>query len=245
MPAAAFCREGDVTPELAPSTTLRRAAQRERERLERARTRINAKRETLQEELARLDSELNALGDRERLLGELVDEPAGAESAAGDEVSAGPRREVLKGAAIRERAARRYFLTHGADKALHYRHWFELLIGEGVEIAGKDPMATFLTNLNRSPVVVRGSEPATYAIDVEAPERLRAELAEQQAELRDLTEVIARAVTPTEELSDHRAQLTSDIRRLEGLIVEAERVLHTSEDEEDSADDHSAVAHAA
>lgn len=212
-----------MTPELAPSSTLRRAAQRERERLERARSRIRAKRETLREELSRLDSELDALQDRERLLVELVDEPR-AEAPDAGEVSAA-RGEVLKGAAIRERAARRYFLTHGAGKALHYRHWFELLVAEGVEIAGKDPMATFLTNLNRSPVVARGSEPASYAIDAEAPDRLRAELAERQAELRDLAEVITRQVTPTEDLREHRAQLTSDIRRLEGHIGEAERVL--------------------
>lgn len=220
-----------MTPELAPSSTLRRAAQRERERLERARMRIRAKRETLREELSRLDSELDALKDRERLLVELVDEPPPETPASGEVVAA--RGEVLKGAAIRERAARRYYLTHGAGKALHYRHWFELLVAEGVEIAGKDPMATFLTNLSRSPVVVRGSEPASYAIDAEAPERLRAELAERQAELRDLAEVIARQVTPTEDLRDHRARLTSDIRRLEGHIAEAERVL-TPQDENES-----------
>jgi len=214
-----------MTAELAPSSTLRRAAQRERERLERARSRIHAKRETLREELARLDTELDALKNRERLLGELVDEPQSAQCRAGDSDApiASPS-TVLKGAAIRERAAQRYYLTHGAGKALHYRHWFELLIAEGAEIAGKDPVATFLTNLNRSPVVMRGPEPATYAIDAEAPARLRAELAERQAELRDLTEVIARQVTPTKDLRDHRARLTSDIRRLEGSIGEAERV---------------------
>lgn len=224
-----------MTPELAPSSTLRRAAQRERERLERARMRIRAKRETLREELSRLDSELDALKDRERLLVELVDEPPTETPTSGEVVVA--RGEVLKGAAIRERAARRYYLTHGAGKALHYRHWFELLVAEGVEIAGKDPMATFLTNLSRSPVVVRGSEPASYAIDAEAPERLRAELAERQAELRDLAEVIARQVTPTEDLRDHRARLTSDIRRLEGHITEAERVLAPQDEGESNGSD--------
>lgn len=234
-----------MTPELSPSTGLRRAAQREQERLERARTRINAKRETLREELARLDSELDALGDRERLLGELVDEPAGSETDSGGEVAAGRGHEVLKGAAIRERAARRYFLTHGAGKALHYRHWFELLIGEGVEIAGKTPLRTFHTNLNRSPVVVRGTEPATYAIDADAPRRLRTELAERQAELRDLTEVIAREVTPSQELRDHRAELTSRINQLEGFIAEADRVLSDAENEAGDGADHDTIAHAA
>lgn len=216
-----------MTPELAPSATLRRAAERERARLERARRKLTAKRESLHEELARLDAELDKLGDRERLLGELVPDTPTADTASRDETtasgSAGGR--VLKGAAIRERAARAYYLAHGPDKALHYRRWFELLIAEGVEIAGKDPIATFLTNLGRSPVVVRGDEPGSYAIDPTAPDRLRGKLAELQAELRDLTDVIARQVTPTDQLRDHRAQLTSQIRQLEGHIAEAQRVL--------------------
>lgn len=215
-----------MTPELAPSATLRRAAERERQRLERARRKLTAKRESLHDELARLDSELDKLGDRERLLGELVPDTPATATADRDEASASPADgHVLKGAAIRERAARAYYLAHGPDKALHYRRWFELLIAEGVEIAGKDPIATFLTNLGRSPVVVRGDEPGSYAIDPTAPDRLRGKLGELQAELRDLTDVIARQVTPTDQLRDHRAQLTSQIRQLEGHIAEAQRVL--------------------
>lgn len=197
----------------------------ERARLERARQRIERRRETLREELARLAGELDALADRARLLAELVDDPSDSSAASDTSSSNGHRRPTLKGAAIRERAARRFFVTHGSGKAMHYRRWFELLLEEGVEVGGKDPMATFLTNLNRSPVVVRGSEPGTYAIDLDAPSRLHKDLSERQAELRDLSEVIARQVTPAEELRAHRTALNSDIRRLQGLISEAARVL--------------------
>jgi hypothetical protein len=218
-----------VTPRLGPSSTLRRAAEAERRRLARTRDRLVARQDQLKEELARIEADLDALREREEVLAPLIGEGSenGHPTTPDGEPSSASER--LKGAALRERAARRYYLVHGAGRALHYRRWFDLLLDEGVEIVGKDPLATFLTNLNRSPVVVRGEESGTYAIDEDAPGRLRDELSERQAELRDLTEVIARDVTPTSELQEHRAALLSDIRRLESLIAEAERVLAPAE----------------
>jgi hypothetical protein len=50
--------------------------------------------------------------------------------------------------------------------AIHYRDWFELVQEDGVEIVGKDPLATFLTQITRSPVVVRvDEEQGVYALD--------------------------------------------------------------------------------
>lgn len=43
----------------------------------------------------------------------------------------------------------------GGDAELHYREWFELLRARGHLVAGKDPLNTFLTQINRSDAVER------------------------------------------------------------------------------------------
>jgi hypothetical protein len=220
-----------MNSDLRPSTTLRRAALADRSRLERAQERLRGQQETLREELKRLDGELVALDDRistiDSLLGD-VHEAASVPAAAGGPSAVG-RPAPLRGAEIRKHAARRFFLTHGSGPSLHYRRWFDLLVADGSEIAGRDPLASLLTNLNRSPVVVRGDEPGTYAIDPRAPERLRAELGERQAELRDLSRVMGREISPSQRLREHQRDLLSAIGRLEALVSEAEDVLRPPE----------------
>ena len=206
-----------MTPELVPSKTLQRAAHAERERLARA----IARNEDRQSELK---AELDALADEERELKErdqLLRSVAGPSASPGSPTVNG----VLRGAQIREEAARIFFRRHGAGEARHYRHWFDLLIEHGIEISGRDPVATLLTNLNRSPVVVRGSDPGTYAIDFEAPARLSSELNELHAEFADLARVIEQSPTPEDALVERRAELLSEIRRVERYQAEAARVL--------------------
>lgn len=41
----------------------------------------------------------------------------------------------------------------GPDAEVHYRDWFELLREEGHLVAGKDPVNTFLSQINRSAAV--------------------------------------------------------------------------------------------
>jgi len=215
-----------VTPELVPSKTLKRAAHAERERLARAMTRNNERQAKLKTEMEALESEYRLLQERDHLLQSVGGELAADSQAEVDaEV---PAHEILRGAQIREQAARLFYQHHGAGKALHYRVWFELLIESGVEISGKDPMATLLTNISRSPVVVRGAEAGTYAIDPEASDRLRKELGEFHAELVDLAGVIAREDEPAQRLLEHRAELLSSIQRHERLVAEADRVLGSS-----------------
>jgi hypothetical protein len=112
---------------------------------------------------------------------------------------------------------------------MHYRRWFDLLAADGTEIAGRDPLASLLTNLNRSPVVVRGDAPGTYAIDGQAALRTRAELAERHAELRDISSLLAREVNPGPQLRAHQTRLLRECARLERLAVEAEDVLRPPE----------------
>lgn len=43
----------------------------------------------------------------------------------------------------------------GETAEIHYREWFDLLREEGFEVGGKNPLSTFLAQLNRSPVIER------------------------------------------------------------------------------------------
>ena len=219
-----------MTPDLTPSSALRRAMGKELERFQRTRDKLMTRRGKLEGELRAIQLELEELDEHERLL-----RAAGADAGPHDRTEGSVSRinarsgKLLKGAAIREKAARKVFVSHGVGRPLHYKEWMEALLEDGYEIVGQDPAATFLTNLNRSPVVRRGAERATYEIDAEAPQRLRAESAEVEAELRDLTEVLARRGDDDPELGEHRDRLVSRMRRLEDLIAEAERVLAPAE----------------
>ena len=76
----------------------------------------------------------------------------------------------------------------------------------------------------------------------EAPAAMEAELREREAELRDVTSVMARDDSPDQKLREHRDHLISEVRRLERLIAEAERVLGPPQTDEEGEPD---LAHAA
>jgi len=218
--------EGFVTPDVTPSSAFLKAMNKELERLAKTRDKLSSRRSALVEELREIEAGLGTLEFQEERL-----RAAGA--GASDEVpSIHPRSgNVIKGAEIRETAARKVFLTHGAGRALHYRRWLTLLLEDGYEIAGQDPAATFLTNLSRSPVIRRAGQPGEYEIDPDALERLQASLGEVEAELRDITEVLAGPRDDEGQLREHRAHLAAEARRLEGLLAEAERVLAPAEED--------------
>jgi hypothetical protein len=112
-------------------------------------------------------------------------------------------------------------------QALHYRAWFEALGAAGFAVAGKDPLAVFLTQLGRSPVVRRGTQSGVYEIDRRAPTRLHGRLEALQIELRGLTT----APAPTADLTairTHRAALTTQIGHVEKALEEALEVLSDS-----------------
>jgi hypothetical protein len=45
--------------------------------------------------------------------------------------------------------------TRGTGVEVHYRDWFELLRARGHRVRGKDPLGTFLAQINRSTAVER------------------------------------------------------------------------------------------
>jgi hypothetical protein len=61
--------------------------------------------------------------------------------------------EELRGKKLQEIAVELLRQRHGAGTPVHYRDWFELLTKAGVRVAGKDPLATFLTQIARAPAV--------------------------------------------------------------------------------------------
>jgi hypothetical protein len=124
----------------------------------------------------------------------------------------------------------RVLAANGQPEApVHYRDWFELLTSQAFMPAGKDPLATFLTQVGRSPVVQRTTTAGMYLLDLEFPRRASERLAKLTAALAESQERSA-GVT-VEELAaarERRAQLTAELQETERQLEEALRALgHT------------------
>jgi hypothetical protein len=227
-----------MTPDAPPpSSRLLRAAAAERAELDRHRERLLAAREELRAELARIDAGLADVDERRRLLGRIApDAPSVSAEAApretlplSQELEAAVETDaVLRGPAIRETAVR--LLLDRADvEAIHYRDWFELVNGEGYTIAGKDPLAVFLTQISRSPVVHRSTQAGVYALERDATSRLRHQLDELHAKLRALS-VAPAAAHELAEVRAQRQELTLEIGQAEKALEEAARLLEQARD---------------
>lgn len=58
--------------------------------------------------------------------------------------------EALRGQRLRGVAIQILRRHKGEAVAVHYREWYELVVHEGHRVAGKDPVATFLTQVSRA-----------------------------------------------------------------------------------------------
>jgi chaperonin cofactor prefoldin len=207
-----------------PSTRLLRAAAAERAELKKHRERVLRERDSLRAELERIEDTLAEVEDRRRLLDRLApsDQTTSSDIADAQDPDHGEAARQLRGPAIRETAVR-LLAGHAQTEAMHYRKWFELLTAVGYSVAGKDPLAVFLTQVSRSPAVRKGTQSGVYELDRRAPQRLRAQLERLQAEMRELTT----APSPNTDLSAIRArrsQLTSEISQIEKALEEIARV---------------------
>jgi hypothetical protein len=228
-----------ATPETwNPSRRMRAAAAAEHERVERELHRLRAREQHLGAEIAGvriaqegLEAELRAL---ERFTNEHPDRGVlGAvkrrlRAVAEDSVEH-PRVDtevVLRGAGIRKTAVRVLADSTAAGQPIHYRDLYELLRQRGFRAAGKDPLATFLTQIGRSPVVVRSTSAGMYSLDIEFPERARARLAKLRAELEATRGLAADAgVDDIARARERRAGLTREVDATERALEEALRSL--------------------
>jgi len=135
--------------------------------------------------------------------------------------------ERLRGTPIRETAVRLLLERRDGVEVIHYRDWFELVIGVGYAIAGKDPLAVFLTQISRSPVVRRGTQAGVYEIDRGALRRLRDRLGQLHEELRELS-ASKQTSSDLAAIRARRRELTAEIGQVEKALEEASRLLEAS-----------------
>jgi hypothetical protein len=91
----------------------------------------------------------------------------------------------LQGRRLREAAISILIERRGTRQPIHYRDWYALLRDGGIAATGKDPLATFLTQITRSPLVSRvAGRSGIYEVDpVAAYDRARAEVADATSAL--------------------------------------------------------------
>jgi hypothetical protein len=132
--------------------------------------------------------------------------------------------------------AARQLWTSSGEQEVHYRDWFERLIAAGYAIGGKDPIASFLTNIRDSPAVIRGSRQGYYRLDPHSAGPLEQQLGENQAELADVEQSIERAYAAgepsarIESLREHRSRLRQVAKRIEAKLDELRYVFHDTQD---------------
>jgi hypothetical protein len=220
-----------------PSRRLLRAAAAEHADLMRHRERLVRERDSVLAELQRLDEAVAAVDRRLVVLGQLTGAPDGGdppcdidERAPGVPGSAPPNasapnedRQILRGPAVREIAVQVLISQTEHIEALHYRRWYDLVRESGYAVAGKDPLAVFLTQVTRSPVVRKSSEPGVYEVDRQAPLRIRQRLERLQAELREVT--LSQAPVDLATVRARRHELDLAISQQERALEEALRVL--------------------
>jgi hypothetical protein len=211
------------------SSRLARAAAAERGELARHREGLIGRRDALRAELDQIERALGDVDERSALLDRLAPQGHGAPEVTVEsgEVAELPGAKVLRGTAIRETAVRLLASGPDATRPVHYRRLYELLGEAGYAVAGKDPLATFLTQLSRSPVMHKTTEAGVYQLDPGAPDRLRRRLGDLQAELRAVTGNPS-AADDLAEIRGRRERVLSEVAQVERAIEEALRVLDSA-----------------
>lgn len=212
-----------ATPErFAPSRRLRSAAASERDRLRRQLERLEHRAATLRSELTATEE---GAAEIRRQLGVLdslaVDEHLEQRTSLSvvrpdDDAPLG----VLKGVDIRVGAVRILAARQAAPRPVHYTGWYDLVRQAGYGIGGRDPLATFLTQITRSPVVQHAGAPGMYVLDLGAPERLRERLHDLHEELAQL-HMGQQAFEDITTVRQRRLELTAEYDRAEQALAEA------------------------
>src|SRR5581483_3420433 len=234
MGKPAIASDMAVTETWTPSRRLQAAALAERERLERELARLAAREHELTAELASIQAVRAELDDRRLALNQFAYAAAPARIASGtatrplravpDAKRATAAATVLRGAAIRETAVRVLAVFSEPEAPVHYRDWFELLIAQGFMPAGKDPLATFLTQIGRSPLVQRSTASGMYVLDLDYARRARERVIALNADLADAQDLPANAtVDQIAAARERRSRLTAELQETEKRLEEALR----------------------
>jgi hypothetical protein len=212
-----------------PSARLLRAVAAERNGLRRRREALVKRRRRIQSQLDELNGAIAELDERLALISRLGDEnSAPLHQSAEPELETSPERagRVLRGPAIRAAAVKVLLAHPHRPEALHYRRWFELLEKAGYDVAGQDPVAVFLTQLSRSPLVRRSTQAGVYELNLQAPTRLRQQLEDLQAQLRKLTACAASSTADLGSIRSQRTALNLEINKVEKALQEADETLN-------------------
>jgi hypothetical protein len=221
-----------ATPEpTATSRRLQSAARAERARLRRELERCERRTGALRRELADLEQQSATIRQRLALLAQLahdneedspfVAEPRrlqAVEPAASGELP--PARGYLRGADIRIAAVRLLAASENPARPIRYADWYRLLVKAGYGIAGRDPLASFLTQIGRSPLVRRAGERGLYALDLDVPRRLRERLHALHQELAGL-HAGQQTIEEIATIAARRAELTAEVVQVERSLEEA------------------------
>lgn len=238
MPEAAIAPDMAVAESWTPSRRMQAAAAAERERVERDLARLGARESELTAELAGVQAARAELEHQRRVLNHFAHEhgPTRTPDTTARRLRALPGAAApangsttLRGARIRETAVRVLAANTQPEAPVHYRDWFALLTAQGFMPAGKDPLATFLTQVGRSPVVRRTTTAGVYVLDLEFARRARERLTQLTAELSATQETSANVnVEEIAAMRRRRAQLSTEIQETERKLEEALRSLADS-----------------
>jgi hypothetical protein len=128
------------------SQHVRTAVEQERGLVEQRLSELRNQSERLHLLVERVDSEVD---DTARLLRQM-DEMLGL----APQLSLEALHGELRGQRLREIAVELLRQKKGAGViTVHYREWYELVLESGLRVAGRDPIATFLTQISRAPGV--------------------------------------------------------------------------------------------
>ncbi|HEY3760073.1 MAG TPA: hypothetical protein VGL37_09950 [Solirubrobacteraceae bacterium] len=206
-----------------------RSARSEIERIARAIDGIEHRRSALLAQLAELDEQAAGYVRRRELLEELVFVEEGTPTAAVASKARASAARTVRGGELRRVAGRLLWVMQGAQE-IHYREWFERLTAEGFAVTGKDPAASFLTNVRDSAAVQRASKPGYYRLDSSSVDRAAQQASETRAELADVERSLERTYADParsrgiEELRGHRDKLKQRLKRVEGTLAELQYI---------------------
>ena len=213
-----------------PSKRIRSAAATERKRVDREIARVDRRERDLLDRLADIQETRAGLELERDALSHFAD--ADKTTAAASPSGAPHLRAVpdagarLRGPRIREQAIRVLVAARHGDCPIHYRDWYEMLVAAGYVATGEKPLATFLTQIRRSPLVNATDTKGVYVVDLEVLPRNRARLGTLTAQLQAYRIPQNASADALRTAREGRDALVADIRRLERDIDEIERSMN-------------------